>query len=114
MLCVSEDGLKRSDADDQTVHFKLLNRLAAGIAQKDMAQAQKLHSDLMSSGMDRILVVNPPAGKSPALTADPSESLDGILPHSSPRARPLCRAAPRRIAQCQTTPLDRQDGRSAA
>jgi hypothetical protein len=39
-----------------TTHFKLMNSLAASLAEENPADARQLHQDLMMSGMDRILV----------------------------------------------------------
>jgi hypothetical protein len=41
-----------------TTHFKLMNSLAASLAEENPADARQLHQDLMMSGMDRILVVS--------------------------------------------------------
>jgi hypothetical protein len=41
------------------MHFKLLNALCKHQAVEDPQQATQLHHDLLTSGMDRILVVSP-------------------------------------------------------
>jgi len=41
----------------QTTHFKLLNTLCKYQARADRSKATQLHHDLLTSGMDRILVV---------------------------------------------------------
>lgn len=39
------------------MHFKLLNALCKQQAMEDREKARSLHNDLLTSGMDRILVV---------------------------------------------------------
>lgn len=41
----------------QTIHFKLLNALCRAQAAEDREKTTQLHFDLLTSGMDRILVV---------------------------------------------------------
>ena len=41
------------------MHFKLLNALCRQQAAEDREKAWQLHHDLLTSGMDRILVVSP-------------------------------------------------------
>lgn len=53
-----KDVFARKKADKQTTHFKLLNALCMRLAQEDRKKAARLHLDLFSSGMDRILIVS--------------------------------------------------------
>jgi hypothetical protein len=47
-----------TETDIQTMHFKLLNALCRHRAAESKEKAFELHCELLSSGMDRILVVS--------------------------------------------------------
>lgn len=89
------------------MHFKLLNALCKQQAMEDRDKARSLHNDLLTSGMDRILVVclfHSPffpltsfalypaiAGLGGSeLMIDNEKSINNILPDSTSRAGSLC------------------------
>jgi hypothetical protein len=102
------------------MHFKLLNALCKQQAMEDRDKARSLHNDLLTSGMDRILVVrpfHPPSFSliypplSPSilglggseLTIDNEKSINDILPNSTSRAGSLCGFTEGCIAQWEIT-----------
>lgn len=50
------------------MHFRLLNEVSSHLAGEDARDAQKFHTDLIASGLDRILVVGIQCHECPALT----------------------------------------------
>jgi hypothetical protein len=97
------------------MHFKLLNALCKQQAMEDRDKARSLHNDLLTSGMDRILVVCPfhphPSPFSPSilglewseLMIDNEKSINDILPNSTSRAGSLCRSVEGGIAKWKIT-----------
>jgi hypothetical protein len=100
------------------MHFKLLNALCKQQAMEDRDKARSLHNDLLTSGMDRILVVsilfNSPfffeLDEGGELMIDNEKSINDILPNSTSRAGSLCRSIERCIAKWETTSSYRSIG----